>query len=187
MLNIFYDRTGDYNNIESCERIPNGIPEKFVEYYWPRFDQPKFQAHFNMEPAVYPSDLYRDDLRDFANICLVSEIEEYKPFKDTSGCLGIYPIEVFGAPDRSVGVDKVWKSIGKINFQITKSERKNLKFRRSIYVAKNIQKGGKLTKDNIRIIRPGYGIKTKYYDNIIGKKVTKKISKGTALRFSYFK
>jgi len=108
MLNIFYDRTGDYNNIESCERIPNGIPEKFVEYYWPRFDQPKFQAHFNMEPAVYPSDLLRSDLREFANTCLVSEIEE--KFKDTSGCLGIYPIEVFGAPDRSVGVDKVWNS-----------------------------------------------------------------------------
>ena len=84
-------------------------------------------------------------------------------------------------------VDKVWKSIGKINFQITKSERKNLKFRRSIYVSENIKKGDKLSKDNIRIIRPGYGIKTKYYDNIIGKTVVRKISKGTALRFSFFK
>ena len=45
----------------------------------------------------------------------------------------------------------------------------------------------KLSKDNIRIIRPSYGIKSKYYDDIIGKKAIKKISKGTALQFSLFK
>ena len=84
-------------------------------------------------------------------------------------------------------VDNVWKSIGKINLQTTKDEKMNLKFRRSIYVSENIKKGDKLSKDNIRIIRPGYGIKSKYYDNIIGKKAIKKISKGTALKFSLYK
>ena len=84
-------------------------------------------------------------------------------------------------------VDNVWKSIGKINLQITKDEKKNLKFRRSIYASENIKKGDKLSKDNIRIIRPSYGIKSKYYDDIIGKKAIKKISKGTALQFSLFK
>ena len=84
-------------------------------------------------------------------------------------------------------VDNVWKSIGKINLQVTKGEKKNLKFRRSIYASENIKKGDKLSKDNIRIIRPGYGIMSKYYDDIIGKKAIKKISKGTALKFSFFK
>ena len=84
-------------------------------------------------------------------------------------------------------VGNVWKSIGKINLQITKDEKKNLKFRRSIYASENIKKGDKLSKNNIRIIRPGYGIKSKYYDDIIGKKAIKKISKGTALKFSLYK
>ena len=93
MLNLFYDRIGDYENKSYCSRIPNGIPENFVEFFWPNFDAPKFRAHTTFEPAVYPSDLYRDDNTDFANIWLIDDIEE--KFKDTNGCLGIYPIELF--------------------------------------------------------------------------------------------
>jgi sialic acid synthase SpsE len=62
-----------------------------------------------------------------------------------------------------------------------------VKFKRSIYVSEDIEKGDQLSKNNIRIIRPGYGIKSKYYDNIIGKIAVKKILRGTALKFSYFK
>jgi len=53
MLNLFYDRIGDYENKSYCSRIPNGIPENFVEFYWPNFDAPKFRAHTTFEPAVY--------------------------------------------------------------------------------------------------------------------------------------
>ena len=114
MLNLFYDRIGDYENKSYCNRIPNGIPKNFVEFYWPNFDVPKFRAHTTFEPAVYPSDLYRDDNTDFANIWLIDDIEE--KFKDTNGCLGIYPIELFGAPDRAVGMDKSWNSKFKTTF-----------------------------------------------------------------------
>jgi pseudaminic acid synthase len=84
-------------------------------------------------------------------------------------------------------VKNVWSSLGKIKLDKTKSEEKNLKFKRSIYVSEDIEKGDQLSKNNIRIIRPGYGIKSKYYDNIIGKIAVKKILRGTALKFSYFK
>ena len=84
-------------------------------------------------------------------------------------------------------VKNVWSSLGKIKLDKTKSEEKNVKFKRSIYVSEDIEKGDKLSKNNIRIIRPGYGIKSKYYDNIIGKIAVKKILRGTALKFSYFK
>ena len=46
MLNLFYDRIGDYENKSYCNRIPNGIPKNFVEFYWPNFDVPKFFSHF---------------------------------------------------------------------------------------------------------------------------------------------
>jgi len=84
-------------------------------------------------------------------------------------------------------VKNVWRSVGKIKLDRTRSEEKNVKFRRSIYVSEDIKKGEKLSKKNIRIIRPGYGIKSKYYDSIIGKISVKKILRGTALKFSYFK
>jgi pseudaminic acid synthase len=84
-------------------------------------------------------------------------------------------------------VKNVWSSLGKIKLDKTKSEEKNVKFKRSIYVSEDIEKGDQLSKNNIRIIRPGYGIKSKYYDNIIGKIAVKKILRGTALKFSYFK
>ena len=59
--------------------------------------------------------------------------------------------------------------LGKKSFYRNKSEQKNLKFRRSIYVIKKIIKGEKFSKKNIRIIRPGYGIEPKYYGSLIGK------------------
>jgi len=49
----------------------------------------------------------------------------------------------------------------------------NLKFyRRSIFSTKNIKKGEKFTRDNIKVIRPGHGIEPKYYNKILNKKVS---------------
>lgn len=55
----------------------------------------------------------------------------------------------------------------------------NVKFRRSIYAVKDIKKGEKLTKDNIKIIRPGYGISPKFLNDIIKKKSRFDIELGT--------
>ena len=52
-------------------------------------------------------------------------------------------------------VKNVWSSLGKIKLDKTKSEEKNVKFKRSIYVSEDIEKGDQLSKNNIRIIRPG--------------------------------
>lgn len=60
--------------------------------------------------------------------------------------------------------------MGRNYFFRSKSENNSKKFRRSIYAVKNIQKGKKFTYDNIKIIRPGYGLSPIYYDKIINKK-----------------
>jgi len=74
-----------------------------------------------------------------------------------------------------------WQSIGKINYGITDKEKASIRFRRSIYAAKDIDCGEKFTKNNIQIIRPGYGLKPKYYEILLSKKALKDIKKGTPI------
>jgi N-acetylneuraminate synthase len=62
------------------------------------------------------------------------------------------------------------------------AEESNIKFRRSIYVVKNIKEGETLTKDNVRRIRPGYGLKPKEYEKLIGSIANKDLNKGTPLK-----
>ena len=73
------------------------------------------------------------------------------------------------------------ESIGEVKFGPSKEEIDSLKFRRSIYISKNISKGEVLSKDNIRIIRPGLGIKPKNFEKVLGRKIRIDCSKGTPL------
>ena len=75
-----------------------------------------------------------------------------------------------------------WNLLGKKNFYRNKNENKSKKFRRSIYAVENIKKGEIFTKNNIRRIRPGFGISPIYYDKILNKKSPKKIHKGQAIK-----
>lgn len=73
-------------------------------------------------------------------------------------------------------------AIGTINYSREENEKKNMIFRRSIYVVKDIEKGEIFTKDNIKIIRPGYGDCPSNYANWIGKKANFFIARGTPLQ-----
>lgn len=75
------------------------------------------------------------------------------------------------------------KAIGCVTYEISEEEKNSLVFRRSIFAVEDIAKGDSLTKQNIRIIRPGYGLKPKYYNNILGKTAKEAISKGTPIQF----
>lgn len=78
-----------------------------------------------------------------------------------------------------------YESLGKIKTEPTKSEKKYLKYRRSIYAAEDIKKNERFTKLNLKVIRPGLGLHPKFYDSIIGKKSKKTIKKGTAMKKSF--
>ena len=68
-----------------------------------------------------------------------------------------------------------------------KSENKSKIFRRSIFSTKDIKKGEKFTKNNIRVIRPGYGLPPKYYEKILNKKSPVNISKNEPLKSNVLK
>ncbi|AMN48596.1 pseudaminic acid synthase [Psychrobacter sp. P2G3] len=74
-----------------------------------------------------------------------------------------------------------WEALGKVSYGNKGEESKNLQFRRSLYVVKDIEKGERFTSENVRSIRPGLGLKPKFYDKIIGSKSKTNIEKGTPL------
>ncbi|WP_035289868.1 pseudaminic acid synthase [Clostridium sp. KNHs214] len=76
------------------------------------------------------------------------------------------------------------RAIGKVSYNLSDKESQSKIFRRSIFIVENIKKGEKFTEKNIRIIRPGDGLKPKYYDEILGKTASCDIERGTPLSWS---
>lgn len=74
-------------------------------------------------------------------------------------------------------------AMGTASYGVSKQEESNACFRRSLFVVKDIAAGEKLTPDNIRSIRPGYGLKPKYYHDVLGKAAKHDLKRGTPLRF----
>ncbi|WP_342531965.1 pseudaminic acid synthase [Lysinibacillus sp. FSL R5-0849] len=81
--------------------------------------------------------------------------------------------------------ERAWLAMGKVTYGPTEKEKASLKFRRSIYAARDIEIGEILTKENIRIVRPGNGLKPKYYEQLLGKKVKCSIKKGEPFNFDF--
>ena len=79
---------------------------------------------------------------------------------------------------------RAWQSLGKVTYGPSNIEKKSLIFRRSLYISKDISKGDILTKENLRIIRPGLGLLPKYYEIILGRKVNCDLNKGTPVTWS---
>lgn len=79
-------------------------------------------------------------------------------------------------------IRSVEKAIGKVFYGALRQEEESLKVRRSIFAVRDIKKGEKLTDENIRVIRPGYGMKPKYYNDILGKEPLYDIQRGTPLK-----
>lgn len=81
---------------------------------------------------------------------------------------------------------RTWQGLGKVSYGATVVEQKSLQFRRSLYVVKDLKAGDVLTKDNVRAIRPGLGLQTKYLDVVLGKTLKKDVMRGTAVQWEMF-
>ena len=98
-----------------------------------------------------------------------------------------------GGPDAAFSLDRAEfkamvdavrsaeKSLGKINYEISERVKKVQVFSRSLFVVKDMKKGYAITRENVRSIRPGYGLAPKYLDDVIGKKAKMNLRKGTPL------
>tara|TARA_B100000963_G_C22560972_1_gene641323 strand:- start:268 stop:1353 length:1086 start_codon:yes stop_codon:yes gene_type:complete len=75
--------------------------------------------------------------------------------------------------------------IGEIKYGGVKDEEQTKKHRRSLFVVKDMKKGEKFTQHNLKSIRPGNGLHTKYYWDILGKECNLDIEFGTPMKFEF--
>ena len=79
-------------------------------------------------------------------------------------------------------VRKVEAALGSVNYPTDKDKIKGREFSRSLYVAQPMKAGDVITEENVRSVRPGFGLHPKYLPELIGRKVNRDLEKGT--RFS---
>lgn len=95
-----------------------------------------------------------------------------------------------GGPDASFSMNEpeftqmvqdirnVEKAVGKISYEMTEKMKIGKDSSRSLYVAENMKKGDLITEQNVRSVRPGFGLHPKYLKEILGKKVNRDLEKG---------
>ena len=82
-------------------------------------------------------------------------------------------------------VREVEKALGEVSYELTEKMKKSREFSRSLFVVKDVKAGEIFTEENVKSIRPGYGLHPKYLKDILGKKVVKDIKKGTPLHWNF--
>ncbi len=75
------------------------------------------------------------------------------------------------------------KALGKSEYELTNKQKEEHKLSRSLFAVKDIKAGETITEENVRSIRPGIGLHTMYYEQILGKKAKNDIEKGTPMNF----
>ena len=76
------------------------------------------------------------------------------------------------------------RAIGKIDYSLTEKQKKGRNFSRSLYAVKDIKEGENISEDNVKSIRPGFGLHPKFLKEVLGQKAKTVITKGTRMDFS---
>ena len=79
-----------------------------------------------------------------------------------------------------------WLSLGKVSYSLSKDEKRHKMFKRSIFVAKDIKKNEIFTKENLKIVRPSYGLDPIYYKKVIGRKSKRNLKFGMPLSKKHY-
>lgn len=134
----------------------------------------------------------------------VSDHTEGSVVPMTAVALGAEVVEKHFIIDRSIGgpdstfsmtqdefadmvqnVRNVEKALGKVIYPTDPSKIKGREFCRSLYVAEDIKAGDVITEQNVRSVRPGFGLHPKYLPEVLGKKVNRKLEIGDRFSLSY--
>src|SRR5690554_671254 len=104
--------------------------------------------------------------------------------------------KAIGGPDASFSLDEkeftemvqavrnAEKAVGKESYELTEKQKAGKAFSRSLYVAEDIKKGDVFTENNVRSVRPGFGLHPKYFYQIIGTKAIKNFERGDRFKIS---
>lgn len=83
-----------------------------------------------------------------------------------------------------VETERAWQALGKVSYGETEAEKSSLAYRRSLYIVCDMAAGERLTRDNVRAIRPGSGLPPKYLDEVLGRRVSRDVKKGTPVAWA---
>ena len=97
------------------------------------------------------------------------------------GAFSLEP-EEFGEMVKQIRI--VEKALGKSSYGLTDKQKKEHEGSRSLFVVKKVKKGEAFSPENVRSIRPGNGLHTQYYEEILGKHATRDIERGTPLQWN---
>ncbi|KAF1070186.1 MAG: Pseudaminic acid synthase [Pseudomonas citronellolis] len=81
---------------------------------------------------------------------------------------------------------RAWEALGVVRYGPTEAEAKAVTRRRSLYIAEDLQAGDVLNSENLRRVRPGHGLPPRYYDVLLGKRISKAVPRGTPVDWSLF-
>ena len=112
-----------------------------------------------------------------------SVIEKHITLKNNDGALDSkFALDSSNMQSFVKAIKNTFLAKGHVKYGPTENEIKSLKFRRSIYVSRTINKGEKITKDNIAIVRPSLGLNIKNFSKIIGSKAKKILKPGDRIK-----
>ena len=78
---------------------------------------------------------------------------------------------------------KAEQMIGSVDYEMTDKKKKSRQFSRSLFIVKDVKSGDKISNENVRSIRPGFGMHPRHLSEIIGKKFKQDFEKGTPMNF----
>lgn len=179
--------------LETCKKAGNSnvILLKCVSEYPTPYSELNLKTIGNMTETfnciVGLSDHSMGDAVDVAGVTLGARvIEKHLTLKRSDGG----PDSVFSMePDEYrkmiENIRNVEMALGTVTYELTEKQKNSKGRSRSLYVVSDIKKGELFTENNVRSIRPGYGLHTKYWNDILGKAAKCDLKKGTAMKWDY--
>ena len=83
-----------------------------------------------------------------------------------------------------VETQRAWESLGSITYGPTEKEVASRAYRRSLYIAEDMDAGDVFTAENLRVVRPGLGLEPRYYETFLGRRISQAVKKGQPVSWS---
>lgn len=185
--------TDIYLAIDTCHNAGNDnvVLLKCVSEYPTPYDELNLKTIPNMSETfdcvVGLSDHSMGEAVDIAGITLGAKIiEKHLTLnRNDGGADASFSMEPYEYKHMVSSVRNVEKALGKVTYNLTDKQKNSKGRSRSLYIVEDIKKGQEFTMDNLKSIRPGYGIHTKFLYDILGKKSKYDLKKGTAMKWEF--
>ena len=107
--------------------------------------------------------------------------------REEGGVDSAFSIEPAELASLVIETDRAWKALGEVKYGPTQAELNSLVFRRSIYVAEDVEAGESFTAKNLRIVRPANGLHPRFYEQLLGRSASRDVKLGTPMTWDLLK